>query len=815
MATPNTGFTVIGQQIKRVFQEQTFPIVDQNDCAGGLKSVTTASLLSALINVKPFDLAIAQDTGIVYQYQLSAPSTYTWVQWFVPNQQATTVDAVTNLLALTASFQGNAVTLSGYYGAGTKGGGQFIYVASDVSSATNHGTIFVDTIGRRWYRILTGLVTPEMFGVKFDGATDDWQAWTYAVNAGSTGKAWKLTIQSGGTSLLSKNLVLPTTYELAIEGIGEDDCILNFTITDGSWGISQGQITNDQCRLSLTGFGVFMGGSSGDAVHIDYSAGGQTRAGPTISLRIQGASNASANGATGAVGLYINSADIVDVTGCFFNDNYNNHKFINCNSVTGRYLWSSGAIGTELSLDANCIGCYLIYQEMGLSSPSATVVAMSINGNNNCVVVTFMEGYINPRAIAFGLGSFENKVMILGGAPNGIYDLGQNNQYTAGAYEQNVDTFADGQVLRSSLAAGAASTNQKYTNNVIFDDGIGANYLAQSPDAPTLSIDSTKGISGSYSIKAIWGTTTSPGGAIGVKTVNMVAGDRLVFKAFVQQSRALSADEFFQLQIVDGSGNLLSPSKYYPQFPATDPMECRAAYTATGTITVKTAFKILRTSTTTALTSNLILPTLVLNGITQPFQFNYGAGATTRTALDGLLSPIARLQRLSVDVGDGGRMGAVGLLASPSVAAGLGNTSNTESLIYQFPSYIYQYLKAGFGVGFKINGICAANANAKTVNVYLGGANNTIDGTLIATTGAAAANNKTFQLSGQIWSQNSTTMVAISDPGWHNNAAVAPVDTLAISLAFGANPYLKLTGLGGATNDLVLHVAACWLFTVP
>lgn len=815
MSTPNTGATVVGQQIKRVFQEQTFPIVDQNDCAGGLKSVTTASLLSTLINVKPFDLAVAQDTGIVYQYQLTAPSTYAWIQWFVPNNQATTVEAISDLLALTSAFQGNALTVKGYYGAGTKGGGQFIYVSSDTTSPTNHGTIFVDTVNRRWYRILTGLVTPEMFGAKFDGSSDDWQAWTYAVNAGTVGKAWKLTMQSGGTSLLSKNLVLPTTYELSIEGIGEDDCILNFTQTDGSWGISQGQIANDLCRLSLSGFSVVMGSASGDAVHIDYSAGGQTRAGPSIRLRIQGASNASANGSTGAVGLYINSADIVDITGSFFNDNYNNLKAVNCNSVTGRYLWSGGATGRELDLDANCIGWDLLYQEIGLSSPSVSVIAMLIAGNNNKIAVTFMEGYIGPRAITFSLGSFENKVTILGGAPNGIYDLGHNNQYSAGSYEQNVDTYVDGQIMRTSWSAGAGATNQQYTNNVIFDDGISANYLAQSPDPPTLSIDTSTGIAGSYSIKAIWGTTTSPGGAIGVKTVNMVAGDRLVFKAFVKQSRAMAADELFQIQIVDGSGNLLSPSKYYGQFPATDPMECRVAYTATINITVKTLFKIIRTSTTTALTTNMMLPTLTLNGIAQPFQFNYGSGAPTRTALDGELIPIARMQRASIDVGDGGRMGAVGLLASPSIAAGLGNTGVSESLIYQFPSYIYQYLKAGFGLNFKINGTCAANGNTKTVNVYLGGTNNTIDGTLIATTGAAAANNKTFQLEGEVWAQNSTTMVAVSGIGWHNNAAVAPVDTLSISLGFGANPYLKLTGLGGATNDIVLHTAACWLFTLP
>lgn len=99
MSTPNTGATVVGQQIKRVFQEQTFPVVDGNDLGGGIKSVATSAGLSGLINVKPNDLATAQDTGVVFQYQPDPnnPGNYIWVS--LPNIKSAqrTVSASTTI----------------------------------------------------------------------------------------------------------------------------------------------------------------------------------------------------------------------------------------------------------------------------------------------------------------------------------------------------------------------------------------------------------------------------------------------------------------------------------------------------------------------------------------------------------------------------------------------------------------------------------------------------------------------------------------------------------------------------------------------
>ena len=69
---------------------------------------------------------------------------------------------------------GGAVHVNGYYAVADGGGGTFVYNAADVVSADNGGTVIVDALGHRYYRELGGLsVTPEMFGAKGDGASDD------------------------------------------------------------------------------------------------------------------------------------------------------------------------------------------------------------------------------------------------------------------------------------------------------------------------------------------------------------------------------------------------------------------------------------------------------------------------------------------------------------------------------------------------------------------------------------------------------------------------------------------------------------------
>lgn len=79
----------------------------------------------------------------------------------------------------------NYITVAGYYGQGTLGGGVFSYVSSDTSSADNGGTIIVDVAGHRYYRLFANPATPEMFGAKADGVTDDTATVQDAISAGT------------------------------------------------------------------------------------------------------------------------------------------------------------------------------------------------------------------------------------------------------------------------------------------------------------------------------------------------------------------------------------------------------------------------------------------------------------------------------------------------------------------------------------------------------------------------------------------------------------------------------------------------------
>ena len=61
--------------------------------------------------------------------------------------------------------------------------GQFRVNASDTASADNGGTILVDSLGRRWYRIFSGDLDVRWFGALGDGSTDDTFAFHSALNS--------------------------------------------------------------------------------------------------------------------------------------------------------------------------------------------------------------------------------------------------------------------------------------------------------------------------------------------------------------------------------------------------------------------------------------------------------------------------------------------------------------------------------------------------------------------------------------------------------------------------------------------------------
>lgn len=98
---------------------------------------------------------------------------------------------------------------------------------------------------------------------------------------------------------------------------------------------------------------------------------------------------------------------------------------------------------------------------------------------------------------------------------------------------------------------------------------------------------------------------------------------------------------------------------------------------------------------------------------------------------------------------------------------------------------------------FDIWGTHAANGNNKTVLVAL-------DGTTIATTGALAANNKSFHMRGRIVRQSSAVEVAMNLGGMANDAVIVPATTaLTKDTSLGLD--LVVNASGAAAADVLIH----------
>src|SRR5579885_277706 len=92
------------------------------------------------------------------------------------NNATPTVPLLSDLRAISTSTAAaaKAVITTGRNSPGDGGGGTFVYVPTDTTSADNGVTIIVDAAGRRWYRqVDAGGVTAEQAGAVGDGITDD------------------------------------------------------------------------------------------------------------------------------------------------------------------------------------------------------------------------------------------------------------------------------------------------------------------------------------------------------------------------------------------------------------------------------------------------------------------------------------------------------------------------------------------------------------------------------------------------------------------------------------------------------------------
>lgn len=89
--------------------------------------------------------------------------------------------------------------------------GQFRYVAADVATADNGGTIRVDAAGRRWYYLTPSLMLSQLWGIVGDGATDNSTAMANLA-------AWLNT--NGGTVILPPAGVILYSGGITLSGTG-------------------------------------------------------------------------------------------------------------------------------------------------------------------------------------------------------------------------------------------------------------------------------------------------------------------------------------------------------------------------------------------------------------------------------------------------------------------------------------------------------------------------------------------------------------------------------------------------------------------
>jgi hypothetical protein len=139
-----------------------------------------------------------------------------------------------NIAALRANVAvGGNVYVQGYVNISDGGEGNFNYVSTDVTTADNSCTIFVDAAGHRWYRSLSGAsgISFKWCGAKGDGVTNDQTAIQAAINVSCPGHL------TGLVNQISPLIIPASTTPYLVTELNATNCA-GFTL----WGLGSGSL---------------------------------------------------------------------------------------------------------------------------------------------------------------------------------------------------------------------------------------------------------------------------------------------------------------------------------------------------------------------------------------------------------------------------------------------------------------------------------------------------------------------------------------------------------------------------------------------